>query len=173
MIQATLKGKDIKVMIWAAFWGSEQSDLYELNRDFESKKFGYSARSYIQVLDDNLRGIYNPDLTFMQDNAPIHKARSVIAWFKENGVKVMNWSPYSPDLNLIEHLWYQLKEIVFKMHSDLLNLKRSEDVIKEILLKTLQKTWEGIDWELMNSLIQSMNTRINAVIEVKRWHTRF
>ena len=79
MIQATLKGKDIKVMIWAAFWGSEQSDLYELNRDFESKKFGYSARSYIQVLDDNLRGIYNPDLTFMQDNAPIHKARSVIA----------------------------------------------------------------------------------------------
>ena len=79
MIQATPKGKDIKVMVWAAFWGGGQSDLYGLDRDFESKKFGYSARSYIQVLDDNLRGIYNPDLTFMQDNAPIHKARSVIA----------------------------------------------------------------------------------------------
>ena len=39
------------------------------------------------------------------------------------------------------------------MHSDLLNLKKSEDVIKKTLLKALQKAWESIDQELMNSLI--------------------
>ena len=33
MIQATPKGKDAKVMVWAAFWGGGVSDLYLLKRD--------------------------------------------------------------------------------------------------------------------------------------------
>ena len=54
MIQATLKGKDMKVMMWAAFWGDKISDLYPLERDFEAKKMGYSANSYFDVLNQNL-----------------------------------------------------------------------------------------------------------------------
>ena len=54
MIQATLKGKDIKVMVWAAFWGCKISNLYLLKRDFEVKKMGYSTNSYLDVLDQNL-----------------------------------------------------------------------------------------------------------------------
>jgi len=44
------------VMIWGAFWGSGRSDVYLLEREWESKKHGYSVASYIQVLDDNLIG---------------------------------------------------------------------------------------------------------------------
>ena len=54
MIQATLKGKDIKVIMWAVFWGGGVSNLYPLERDFEAKKIGYSANSYFDVLDQNL-----------------------------------------------------------------------------------------------------------------------
>ncbi len=50
-------GKGFSIMIWGAFWGSERSDLYLLDRDFESKKHGYSAASYIKVLDHNLTTI--------------------------------------------------------------------------------------------------------------------
>jgi len=64
-------------MMWACFWESEQSNLYALERNFESKKNSYSARFYIHVLDDNLPGIYQLDLIFMQDNAPIHTAKAV------------------------------------------------------------------------------------------------
>jgi hypothetical protein len=64
-------------MVWACFRGLERSNLYALERDFEAKKHGYSARFYIHVLDDNLLGIYQPGLIFMQDNAPIHTAKAV------------------------------------------------------------------------------------------------
>ena len=45
----------------------------------------------------------------MQDNAPIHKAKIVAKWFKENVVEVINWPLYSPDLNPIETLGYNLR----------------------------------------------------------------
>ena len=49
------KGKDLRVMVWAAFWGfGNRTPLYIIDRDFESKKGGFSANSYIEVLDANV-----------------------------------------------------------------------------------------------------------------------
>ena len=56
----------------------------------------------------------------MQDNAPIHTTKKVRLWFEMHRVEVMEWPPYSPDLNLIKHLWYRLKELVFKRHLELM-----------------------------------------------------
>ena len=77
MIQGYRKGHDISLMVWACFWGIERSDLYAMWRDPDSLKKGYSANSYLRVLEDNLLGIWEPGLVFMQDNAPMHKARKV------------------------------------------------------------------------------------------------
>jgi hypothetical protein len=44
----------------------------------------------------------------MQDNASIFTARIVKDWLKEQGIEVLNWPPYSPDLNPIEHAWKRL-----------------------------------------------------------------
>ena len=88
MIQAVPKGKGVSVMVWACFWGGGRSDLYKLNRDFEAKKMGYSANSYIEILEDNLLGIWEPGFIFMQDNASIHTAKKVKKWFEENGINV-------------------------------------------------------------------------------------
>lgn len=30
-------------MVWGCFWGDGRCDLYVMDRDFESKKHGYSA----------------------------------------------------------------------------------------------------------------------------------
>jgi len=60
------KGKDLRVMVWAMFWGyGERSELYIMDRDFESKKHRYSATSYIEVLEAMLPSHYREDLYFM------------------------------------------------------------------------------------------------------------
>ena len=77
MIQAILKGKDIKVIVWAAFWGGGVSNLYLLERDWEVKKMGYSTNSYINILKKNLTQFYQSGQIFMQDNAPIYTTKKV------------------------------------------------------------------------------------------------
>ena len=47
MIDTYKCGKDIRVMVWAAFWDDGRTGAYIMDRDFESKKHGYSANSYI------------------------------------------------------------------------------------------------------------------------------
>jgi hypothetical protein len=77
-VETYKKGKQLRVMVWAAFWGhSKRTPLYIMDRDFEAKKQGYSAASYIEVLEENLPFHYQDDLIFMQDNAPIHMAYKV------------------------------------------------------------------------------------------------
>jgi hypothetical protein len=46
-------------------------------RDTEAKKGGYTAQSYIDVLEEQMPRCWQPGLIFMQDNAPIHTAYAV------------------------------------------------------------------------------------------------
>ena len=65
-------------MVSAAFWGDRQrSDLLILERDFESKKHGYTANSYLALLEDLVVPNYTDDLIFIKDNALIHIAKKV------------------------------------------------------------------------------------------------
>jgi transposase len=73
-----------------------------MNRDKASPKTGYSSRSYLEVLKDQLPIIHSPGMIFIQDNAPIHTAQLIKDWFKDNAISVLEWPPYSPDLNLMK-----------------------------------------------------------------------
>ena len=156
MIQPYAKGKEVKVMVWGAFWRRERSDLYKLARDFEAKKMGYSANSYLELLNDNLLGIWEPGLIFMQDNALIHTTKKVKKWFDENGITIIDWPPYSPNLNPIEHVWYVLKQLVYQVNPDIDSVTSSDDKVHEVLWKALEEAWALIDEEMLRSLIVSM-----------------
>ncbi|CAG8532571.1 2493_t:CDS:2 [Scutellospora calospora] len=46
----------------------------------------------------------NVDFIFQHDNDLKHISDIVTDWLDEKGIEVLTWSPYSPDLNPIEHL---------------------------------------------------------------------
>ena len=109
----------------------------------------------------------------MQNNASIHKAKKMMEWFKENGIVITDWPLYSPDLNLIEHAWYELKKLVYQVNSNIDSMTGSDDKIRETLWKTLKEIWTLIDEDMMKGLIESMNRRIKAVIDANEWYTKY
>jgi len=163
-------------MVWACFWFIEgqirRSELYLLDRDFEAKKHGYSARSYLQVLDDQMPRCWEPGLIFMQDNAPIHMARAVQDWFIEMGIPLTDWPPFSPDLNPIEHIWHHLKKLVLNTHPELEGMGKGEEAI-QALEQALIEAWNALPDSLFEQVADSMPYRVAAVVKAKGWHTKY
>ena len=101
--------------------------------------------------------------TFQQDNAPCHTLVSTRRWFQTNNVRVMDWPPQSPDMNPIENLWGDLKIAV----------RRHQPTSKAQLKAVLQDDWQRIAPERCQNLVNSMPTRISALIRAKGPCTKY
>jgi transposase len=160
-------------MIWAVIWGLAHSEITFLERDFKSKKQGYSVKSYLEVLEPNLFFIWEPGLEFMQDNAPIYLAHQIQQWFQDNGIPLMKWPPFSPDLNPIEHAWAKLKELIYKLDPKLAAMRGNSEELRTTFMRLIKKAWEELGQDYFDGLIRSMDSRVNAVLLAKGWYTKY
>jgi hypothetical protein len=77
---------------------------------------------------------------------------------------LLNWPPYLPDLNLIEHLWLRLKEQLYLQYLWILDLTSKADQL-DALIKYLPGVWDSIALEVVHGCLNSMPNRIQAVID--------
>jgi len=96
------------------------------------------------------------------DNAPIHTSNLVKGWLETHGVWTLDFPPYSPDLNPIEHLWLALKRKVLKLHPELIQMGQSMEDL-ECLIEACKEAWMALDQCLMRRLVDSMEQRLKAV----------
>ena len=140
-------------------------------RDPEVPHGGVSGRSYKALLQEQLPVLMGPSDTFQQDNAPIHKFHEVTDWLWDSGYRVLEFPPYSPDLTSIEHNWFPLKQ----NHRNLQPLLHRMPVTtaKQLIEEHAPTAWQMILQTHMNSLIDLMPHRIEAVIAAEGWYTHY
>jgi transposase len=78
------------------------------------------------------------------DNAPIHMSNLVKMWLETHGVWMLDFPPYSPDLNPIEHLWLALKRKILELHPELEQMGQSKEDL-ERLIKACKEAWLAIN----------------------------
>ena len=87
---------------------------------------------------------------------------------RRNEVEILEWppqSPQSPDLNPIEHVWVELKRR--------LNSYKEEPKSMYKLWECVQDTWNDIEAVTCERLVESMTSRVAAVLEAKGGYTKY
>lgn len=94
---------------------------------------------------------------FQQDGASSHTAKTTKKWFGENNINVLSWPSSSPDLNIIETVWHEMKK----------RLRSSPQRTLPDLKSKIQEIWNSLTPTFCESLVETMPKRILAVIRAK------
>jgi hypothetical protein len=155
LINPQIHSGGFSVMFWGCFSKLGLGPLVALEGSM-------NAQSYLQLLKDTILpelAAAGRPMTFMQDNAPCHKARVVMDFLAENNVETLNWPPQSPDMNPIENLWAIIKTRRQK--------KFGVPRTKNALIEQIFDIWDNIETEIVHNLANSANQRVNEVLKLK------
>lgn len=137
-------------LFWEKEWGSINKDSY--------------CERIVPIIHGWIR--MNPFLSFMQDGAPGHSAGSTKQELLERGIYTIFWPAFSPDLNPIETVWNWMKDWIEERYGD-------KQHTYDQLRKYVREAWDAITEDQLNSLIDTMQERCQAVIDAKGGFTRF
>ena len=108
---------------------------------------------------------HHPDVTvFQQDNARPHEARVTCHFLLAQGVNVLPWPAYSPDLSPVEHLWDYLGRHV----ANRIPRPRNRNQLVQVLLDG----WRQMPQDRIRRLIRSMRRRLISCVQAEGGHIR-
>lgn len=103
-VKWTVKHGKGKVMIWGVISYHGVGHLHRVEGNMDSDQFTLIMdTSFIRSLRD--QKVHPTDIIYVQDNDPKHVSHLSNEWFEDNGIEVLDWPPFSPDMNIIEHAW--------------------------------------------------------------------
>jgi transposase len=132
---------------------------------------GMDAQLYTRILDGDFLGTlayYGLEvgkIIFQHDNDPKHTSHIARQWLEGKGVGVLDWPPQSPDLNPIEHLWHRLKRQLAAYETEPRSMGE--------LWERVEVEWDKIPAQVCIDLIESMASRVAAVLKAKGGYTKY
>lgn len=165
------KQSNLRIMAWGCIMKGKKGPLTVL--EYPGGRGGgmTAARYQNQVLEKFVHDFYMEAseergwVLFEQDGAPSHRAKSTIHWLEQNSVETMPQPASSPDVVPIEPLWHNLKELI-----------RAQPHIPTTLdeLKTaVYEAWDQLTVEDVDRHINTMEERVQAVLQAKGGHTKY
>jgi archaellum biogenesis protein FlaJ (TadC family) len=93
-------------------------------------------------------------------------------WLEAHDVEVLDWPPYSLDLNPIEHIWLALKRKLHKLHP---KFNTIGDIAEEweTFDAGLKEAWDAIPNSVIKKLILSMLDRLTAYKATGGYQTKY
>ena len=88
-------------MVWGAFSYNGKSELAIISTSQDSNEYKRHLQGTLLSVWNELSG---GNGIFMQDNVRCHVSRVTKAWLKLQTIPIMEWPPYSSDLNPIENI---------------------------------------------------------------------
>lgn len=153
-----------KVNVWGVISYNGVGELHRVNGNLDGPQL-------VRIMEDSLlrsfdaQNIDPEDAPLAMDNDPKHTSRLVQAWLEDNRILRIEWPSYSPDMNLIEHVWYLLDKAV-RRHKP---LPTSEDQLWAIL----EDEWYSIPRIQIRNLYDSAKRRVDALWQAKGHHTGY
>ena len=138
-----------------------EKDWPKINKHLYMEKIVPIINRWIRLSASEGKGYH----ILMQDNALGHASAETKADLRERGIEVIEWPPYSPDLNSIERVWFIIKH----------NLQEDypERMTPTQLKEAVQKTWDDLEFPSLSDLLNTMPARIQAVIDANGMHTKY
>src|SRR4051812_33899520 len=100
---------------------------------------------------------------FLWDNDAKHTSGIVQQWLHNNGITKMDYPPRSPDINIVENVWNDVKLRVEK---------RNPNTEAELKL-FWQQEWDKTDKNFVIRLAHAMPARCQEIIKAKGGHIKF
>jgi hypothetical protein len=92
---------------------------------------------------------------FQQDNVRFHTTPDTVTYLHEKGVTLIDWPPWSPDLNPIENLWNVLKARVYARFPQ--TMEELEQFIRE--------EHAAVDLKFISHICRNMPRRLQLLLD--------
>ena len=148
------------IMVWGAITFKGPSKLIICRQSVTADYY----QSIIGQILPELIEQYNLETPyFQQDGARAHTAYETINFIRSLNVNILEWAAQTSDLNPIENVWGQMKRILGNKRFKTLN---------ELELAVVE-CWNSLSLDYFQTLIKSMPSRIQAVIDANGDSTKY
>ena len=163
----------MSVMVWAVIYdGCKRPELVIVECDPESKRGGYSTKSYIATVEPGLL----PDSPGGYDVPP----RRCIDPYgpRSNGVVRGSRNPTAevaavfPGSESDRHMWWHPKRAVYDVNPQF-NQITGPKAQRDALVEVLPQAWAKISDQTLGNILESMPRRIQAGLAANGWQTKY